>query len=122
MGNRLTFAPIFILCIIDLVSFFGVSQDHTLIHAQIPLIRYLGIISLRHGQKSAVKWVIFILGKVHSLCSMEAMSRTKQETLLLEERIEKIRKRNEELKRRHLVSLFYPTNLLSVFIFCVLIL
>lgn len=30
------------------------------------------------------------------------MSRTKQETLLLEERIEKIRKRNEELKRRHL--------------------
>jgi len=36
------------------------------------------------------------------------MSRTKQETLLLEERIEKIRKRNEELKRRHLVSPIIP--------------
>jgi len=36
------------------------------------------------------------------------MSRTKQETLLLEERIEKIRKRNEELKRRHLVSHIIP--------------
>jgi hypothetical protein len=42
--------------------------------------------------------------------NIETMSRTKQETLLLEERIEKIRKRNEELKRRHLVSPFYPTN------------
>lgn len=45
-----------------------------------------------------------------SMSNIEAMSRAKQETLLLEERIEKIRKRNEELKRRHLVSPFYPTN------------
>lgn len=33
------------------------------------------------------------------------MSRNKQEALLLEERIEKIRKKNEEIKRRHLVRL-----------------
>jgi hypothetical protein len=41
------------------------------------------------------------------------MSRAKQETLLLEERIEKIRKRNEEIKRRHLVSPVYPHKFIA---------
>jgi hypothetical protein len=39
------------------------------------------------------------------------MSRSKQEALLLEERIEKIRKKNEEIKRRHLVRFsFLPVD------------
>jgi hypothetical protein len=39
------------------------------------------------------------------------MSLSKQEALLLEERIEKIRKKNEEIKRRHLVRFsFLPTD------------
>jgi hypothetical protein len=35
--------------------------------------------------------------------SAEEVSRSKLEALLLEERIEKIRKKNEEIKKRHLV-------------------
>jgi hypothetical protein len=39
------------------------------------------------------------------------MSRSKLEALLLEERIEKIRKKNEEIKRRHLVRFsFLPVD------------
>ena len=49
------------------------------------------------------------------------MSRSKQETLLLEERIEQIRKRNEEIKRRHLVSPFYPAQIYCLYYFMLML-
>ena len=48
---------------------------------------------------------LFIVYACSAFKRMSEKPRSKQETLLLEERIEKIRKKNEEIKRRHLVGL-----------------